>query len=137
MLTNSGKLLRYVSPEDTRQLFEDASTTAASDSTFYTIIANKIRILPAPSVSSPVSVDLYYYARLPALNTTTTTNWVLTRYPDLYLYGSLIHSAPYLKADDRIALWDSIYSRILADIEIEADRATRNQSVLTATSRTF
>lgn len=136
MLTNSGKHLRYVSPEDTRALFENAVTTAETD-TFYTIIANKIRILPAPSASSPVSIDLYYYARLPALNTSNTTNWVLTRYPDLYLYGSLVHSAPYLKADERIALWDSIYNRILSEIEIEADRATRNQSVLTATSRTF
>lgn len=137
MLTSSGKHLRYVSPDDTRELFEDASTSSSSGDVFYTIIANKLRVLPAPSASSPLSVDLYYYARLPALSTTSTTNWVLSRYPDLYLYGSLIHSAPYLKADDRISLWDGIYSRILSDIEVEAERATRSQTTLRTTSRSF
>lgn len=136
MLTSSGKHLSYVSPEDVRLLFENDATSDTTDK-YYTIIANKLRILPAPSVSSTLSVDLYYYARLAALSTTNTTNWVLTRYPDLYLYCALTHSAPYLKNDERIALWDGIYSKILTEIEMEADRALRPQSVLNARARSF
>jgi hypothetical protein len=136
MLTNAGKQFHYVSPEDVKFLFEEKATSDATDK-YYTIIGNKLRILPAPSASETVSLDLYYYARLAALNTTNTTNWVLTRYPDLYLYGALSHSAPYLKNDERIALWDGIYSRILSEIEVEADRANRPQSVLNARSRGF
>lgn len=136
MLTSSGKHLQYVSPEDTRLLFEQQATSDAADK-YYTIIANKLRVLPAPSASSTLSVDLYYYARLAAINTTNTTNWVLTRCPDLYLYGALTHTAPYLKNDERIALWDGLYSKILTEIEMEADRAMRPQSVLNARARSF
>lgn len=106
--------------------------------TYYTIMGNTIRIVPAPSSGgTPLALDLWYYAQLPALTSTSTTNWALTKYPDLYLYGALTHTAPYLKNDDRITLWDGIYNRILGDIEVEADRATRPQSKLVAARRSF
>lgn len=106
--------------------------------TYYTIIGNTLRIVPAPDpTGSPTSVDLWYFAQLPALSTTNTTNWALTKYPDLYLYGALTHTAPYLKNDERIALWDGIYNKILSDIEVEADRAVRPQSKLVSARRSF
>lgn len=106
--------------------------------TYYTIIGDTIRMVPAPDPSgTPTALDLWYFAQLPALSTTNTTNWALTKYPDLYLYGALTHTAPYLKNDERIALWDGIYSKILTEIEMEADRALRPQSVLNARARSF
>lgn len=105
--------------------------------TYYTVIGKTIRLVPAPDGSSPTNLDLWYFAQLPALNSTDTTNWALTQYPDLYLYGALTHTAPYLKSDERIALWDGLYSRILGDIEVEADRATRPQSKLVSARRSF
>lgn len=106
--------------------------------TYYTIMGNTLRMVPAPDpTGSPTELDLWYFSQLPALTSTNTTNWALTKYPDLYLYGALTHTAPYLKNDERIALWDGIYSRILADIEVEADRATRPQSKLVAARRSF
>jgi hypothetical protein len=106
--------------------------------TYYTIIGDTIRMVPAPDPSgTPTALDLWYFAQLPALSTTNTTNWALTKYPDLYLYGALTHTAPYLKNDERIALWDGLYSRILSDIEVEADRAVRPQSKLVAARRSF
>ncbi len=109
----------------------------AGQTTYYTIIGNRIRIFPPPGQSNPDQLDLWYYARLNPLNNTTTTNWVLSRYPDLYLYGSLLHSAPYLKDDARIGVWDGIYKTILADIEVEADRAVRSQTKLNAARKAF
>jgi hypothetical protein len=105
--------------------------------TYYTIVGNRLRIIPAPGQEAPELLDLWYYARLNPLNNQTTTNWALSRYPDLYLYGSLVHTAPYLKADERIPVWDSAYQTILKDIEVEADRATRPQSKLVAARRSF
>lgn len=105
--------------------------------TYYTIIGNTIRIVPAPNATAPTQLDLWYFSQLPALTTTNTTNWALTKYPDLYLYGALTHTAPYLKNDERIALWDGLYSRILSDVEVEADRSVRPQSKLVAARRSF
>jgi len=104
---------------------------------YYTIIGNRIRMVPAPGQAAPELLDLWYYAKIDPLNNTTTTNWVLSRYPDLYLYGALVHTAPYLKDDERIAVWDGLYQGILRDIEVEADRANRPQSKLVAARRSF
>lgn len=35
----------------------------------------------------------------------TDPNWLITAHPDVYLYGALVESAPYLKDDARIATW--------------------------------
>lgn len=110
---------------------------AAGATTYYTIVGNQLRIFPAPGVAAPLLLDLWYYSRLTALSTTSTTNWVLTRYPDLYLYGCLVHTAPYLKADERIQTWEAAYQTILKDIEVEADRAVRSQSKLNAARKSF
>jgi hypothetical protein len=121
-----------MAPPSTQTTYDHSGLT-----TYYTIIGNRIRIFPAPGQTNPDKLDLWYYQRLNPLNNTTTTNWVLSRYPDLYLYGSLLHSAPYLKDDERIALWDGIYKTVMADIEVEADRAVRSQTKLVAARKSF
>ena len=52
---------------------------------------------------------MQYYARVPALTDVETFNWILTEYPDIYLYGSLVHAAPYLADDQRITVWAALY----------------------------
>lgn len=105
---------------------------------YYTVMGNTIRMIPAPTASStPTQLEMWYYANLSALSTGNPTNWALTKYPDLYLYGSLVHTAPYLKNDERIAVWEGIYQSILKDIEVEADRAIRPQSKLVAARKSF
>jgi len=143
-------VLSYVSPDQSKEVLAQGwpgtaapfynmlpTTPPASGPIYYTIIGNQLRIFPPPGVAAPVYLDLWYYARLAGLSTTNPTNWALSRYPDLYLYGSLVHSAPYLKADDRIAMWESAYQTILRDIEVEADRSVRTQSKLNAARRAF
>ena len=38
------------------------------------------------------------------------TNWLLTNYPNLYLYGALMHSPGYVGVEERSALWPSMFS---------------------------
>lgn len=144
---DTGRALVYITPDQSMTIQSQgwgsgvvatlAADAATGGTTFYTIIGNRIRLVPAPGAASPTTLDLWYLQTLAALTTTSTTNWVLTRYPDLYLYGALIHSAPYLKNDERIALWDGLYAKILNDVEVEADRATRPQSKLVAARKGF
>jgi hypothetical protein len=142
-------LLSYLSPDQSMQVMSQGFNPAATSfltapnylpngtNIFYTIIGNTIRIIPPPNVNSPTLLDLWYFAKLPALGTGNPTNWALTHYSDLYLYGSLAHSAPYLKNDERIGVWDGIYQKILSDIEVEADRAIRPQSKLVSARKSF
>lgn len=67
-----------------------------------------IRFYPPCSAASPIAnlvLDVVGY--LPALSDSATTNRLLSVAPDLYLFGSLAESAPYLSHDERIQTWES------------------------------
>ena len=73
----------------------------------YTLEAGQFHLYPTPIAET--NVELVYYAKVPALES-NATNWLLTNSPDIYLYGSLLHSAPYLQDDARLAVWAQLYS---------------------------
>ncbi len=67
--------------------------------------------------------ELFYYAKLTPLDGTNTTNSLLTDAPDAYLYGALAASAPFLLNDERVQLWESLYTDVrdtLNGAEIES-----------------
>ncbi len=103
-LTQGGKLQSISANElqDRKQL-----NRVAAKPQFYRLTANQLELYPIPDVAYEASMQ--YYARVPSLSDTETFNWVLTEYPDIYLYGSLIHAAPYLIDDERINVWASLY----------------------------
>jgi hypothetical protein len=74
---------------------------------YYRLTSDQIELYPAPD--QPYEASMQYYARVPALSDAETFNWILTEYPDIYLYGSLVHAAPYLADDQRITVWASLY----------------------------
>lgn len=53
-----------------------------------------------------------------------STNWLLTNYPDIYLYGSLAEAAPYIKDDSRIAIWSGLYMQAVQQAN-ESDSRSR------------
>lgn len=58
------------------------------------------------------------FKNVSSLSGTTTTNWVLTSHPDVYLYGSLLEAAPYLKDDARIPIWEQTLDKLIAEIRL-------------------
>lgn len=99
------------------------------------IIGNEIQISPAPT--GVVTVELDYYQSIPALSNSNATNWMLTRNPNAYLYGALLHSAPYLREDDRLQAWGTLYQDIISDILLADQRASYGGSPLKARARAF
>jgi hypothetical protein len=51
---------------------------------------------------------MIYYKTIPALTDVNTTNWLLTAYPHVYLYASLIQAAPFLGNADRLGMWSQM-----------------------------
>ena len=45
-----------------------------------------------------------------------TSNWLLALAPDLYLYGALLESAPYIKEDGRIQTWGLGFTAAMNDL---------------------
>lgn len=54
---------------------------------------------------------------------TDGTNWLLTEQPNAYLYGALLHAAPFLSDDSRVAMWDGLYQKALRALRVGKDRA--------------
>lgn len=85
----------------------------------YAITGGQIELFPAPAIS--YSAELVYLASVPALTTAAPTNWLLTLSPDLYLYGALVQSAPYLKDDQRAPIWAGLYQSALDGLNASSD----------------
>lgn len=81
-----------------------------------------IEVWPTPSASY-ASAELTYLAKVPALSDDNTTNWLLEHAPDAYLYGSLIHTAPYLVADARLPVWGELYAAAVRALNATSRRA--------------
>lgn len=56
---------------------------------------------PAPSSGT---IEIAYYAKIPALTSTNTTNWLMTAHPDLYLFATLAQAEFYGWNDERLPL---------------------------------
>lgn len=73
----------------------------------YFTISNEIEFDKSPD--SSYSGEIVYWQSQTALSDSQTTNDILDNHPDLYLYGSLIASAPFLMDDPRIVVWKALY----------------------------
>ena len=103
----------------------------ASDPTgkplYYSVMQDSIEFAPVPD--GDYTIEIVYYQKIRALSADTETkegnpdNWLLNEHPDAYLYGSLMHSAPYLQDDQRIGLWSGKYNQILEQIKKSDEQA--------------
>lgn len=103
--TSPIRRLAYLSPAQ----FLDTVAGNAGDTDYYTILGDKMRFGPLPA-GSP-TLEIAYYAKLPALSNTSQTNWLLTKAPEIYLYGALCEAAPYLREDGRINTWATLLAQ--------------------------
>jgi len=94
---------------------------ASGKPAYYALTAGEIEVLPIPD--GVYDVELYYYSRIEALTDSNASNWMLEYFPDAYLYGSLVHSAPYLKDDARLQVWASLYQVAIDAINADSDKA--------------
>lgn len=89
---------------------------------YFSIMQNNLEFAPIPDSVTEYTLEIVYYQKIPSL-ATFTTNWVIDTHPDLYLMGSLAQSAPYLQADERIAVWAGRYSQIIEQIRTSDENA--------------
>lgn len=103
---------------------------------YYTIQDNKIALLPAMS-SGTTTLEIFYYGKIPALSSSVATNWLLSRAPDLYLFGALMAADVYLQNDERVPQWAAAVQMAMESLHKESERAKRSQGKLTIRRRTF
>lgn len=116
--------LELVSPFQLSKLrMENSDNTGRPE--YYAVVDGAFELYPTPDAD--YTVELVYYEAIPDISV-NTTNWLLTNYPDAYLYGTLIHSSPYLQEDQRVAVWNTLYLNSVSAINLEGERARTSGS---------
>lgn len=100
--------LEQVSPEQLT-ILRRSRMRATGTPRFYAIVGRSIEVVPTPSAQ--VTLDIAYYQTITALSGPTDTNWVLTNEPDLYLYTTLLHAAPFLQDEARASLFGNLLAQ--------------------------
>ena len=90
-LTNPITPLDYVSPQS---LNVKRASLQSGNPTCFSVIANNMVVFPVPN-SGTTTLEITYFASIPALSVTTPTNAMLTNNPDVYLFASLMLAAQY------------------------------------------
>lgn len=105
------------------------SGNIAGQPRYFTIFGSEIELLPTPDQN--YTIEMVYRKNIPALSATNTTNWLLTLAPDLYLYGALLESSPYIKEDARIQTWGLGFKTALDGINMLGLTSTFNAGPMT------
>jgi hypothetical protein len=98
-----------------------SNNDAVGTPTHYTHADGQFQFYPTPSAET--NTELLYYAKTTALSSSNANNWLLLEAPDVYLYGALLHSAPYLGEDERVAIWAQMYGASVARLNEVSENA--------------
>jgi len=110
----------YMTPQALR---ESAAWSSGRVGQFYTLEGNptvptdartKMVLANEGSATAPTSVEVLYYARLPALVDDPDTNWLLVNHYDVYLYAALRAACEWIQED---ILEDRYAGKLAAAIE--------------------
>tara|TARA_R100001510_G_C7623100_1_gene183564 strand:+ start:507 stop:1127 length:621 start_codon:yes stop_codon:yes gene_type:complete len=112
-----------------------AARNTAGRPQFYALTQGEIEVFPTPDTD--YTLEMVYYEKAEALSDTNTTNWLLTHYPSVYLYGSLVHTAPFLKDDPRLQTWGTLYQSAIAAVNQDGQNAKTSGSGATIKIRSY
>tara|TARA_R100001480_G_scaffold126364_1_gene124331 strand:- start:170 stop:793 length:624 start_codon:yes stop_codon:yes gene_type:complete len=112
------KILDYYTP---KELYTDYPSEGTGQPRAYTVIGTELQLRPVPD--SVETIEIIYGEGLSALSDTNTSNTVLSRHPDAYLYGSLTAAYTFLLDENRAVQYDQLFTRIMDEIVRDTHRA--------------
>lgn len=103
-----------LAPKDLTQLINDEPSTATGAPNAFAPFGTNFYFRKIPDIAR--AVKLFYYGAPTPLSTSNTSNILLTKYPDLLLYGALIEATAHVEDDDRIQVWKGAFDEAIKDI---------------------
>lgn len=104
LVTDPLIVLKYATPD---QISSDYSVSLAGRPAVFAVLGANLQLAPVPD--SDYSLSLDYKQRIPALSNSNTTNWLLTAFPNAYLYCALCAAQPYIINDERLPMFQALY----------------------------
>ena len=125
--------LTQVSMAELRDMFP---TDATGVPTHYALQSGT-EIVLGPTPSGSFDYVLNYYKKIPALNSTDTTNWLLTAHPDLYLAGTMHYAHLFLLDEQRALLFSSKVNLIIEELhKLRTEKAWSSAPLATGRTTT-
>lgn len=109
--TDPVQVLSYRSPDE---LQTDYPYSTTGKPAVFAILGSEMQLAPIPD--AVYTLELAYKQRIPALSSTNTTNWLLTQWPNAYLFGALCAAQPYIANDDRLVTFKALYQEAVDGI---------------------
>lgn len=128
-LTGNGTSVVNLISRDAMADKRAANENAGGTPSAYTHADSQFQLYPTPNAET--DFELLYYKKLPALSSSNADNWLLLEAPDVYLYGALLHSAPYLAEDARVGVWAQMYAAAIQRLNQVSEDAMFSGSGLT------
>jgi hypothetical protein len=94
-----------------------AENTQSGQADIYTIKGLNITIGPTPGGDTQ-QIFLDYIARFLPLSGSNTTNWILTNFPDVYLFGSLAEASAYDRNAQAEQKWWGRFTSAIASVRV-------------------
>ncbi len=117
-LGNVNSVLVYMPPEAFDATYNGNDTGMPEA---FTMLGMTASLGPIPD--AVYSVNCLYKQKIPALSATSPTNWLVTAFPNLYLWGAILSAQIYLQNDERMPLIVDLYSKAVAQMnDIEWNR---------------
>ncbi len=110
--------LEYVVPETADKVRR--ITSGQQGYQFYTLLNNQIELIPHPNSESTAQVEMFYYAKVPALTQAQETNLILTNYPNLYLYAFMAEAALYRESIQAAQSWLASFDAYMQQLNTSA-----------------
>ena len=122
--SNPYRTLRFMANGDFYRQYNVTQTSGLP--TFFTIVGENILLGVAPDSAQTLQID--FYKTITALSESNTTNTILTNYPELYLYGALAESSPFLMQDERLDTWARLYKEALKNANLSSEKGSITSS---------
>lgn len=89
---------------------------------FYSLADNILMLVGYidPDPTKHISILVDYQRRIPDFKS-TDSSWLTDDYLDVYVYGTLLHATPFLREDERLQMWQMMYSTALASALEESE----------------
>ena len=82
--------------------------------TWYALLGAQVQLAPKPTVDDPMRVRWIYYGAVPRLSSDAPCTAVLTSYPQVYLYTTLKHLAPFSDDAEGAQKWAAMSDNAIA-----------------------
>lgn len=109
------RILRYVTPDELSRI----AASSPSFVSWYSIVGSSVKVADDQSGT----LVMTYTANFTPLDSTNTTNSILTNHPSVYLYGALTHAAIYCKDFDGAGAYRKVFEAEM--MQVKADNTDK------------